>query len=133
MNQVQVSGMFSGRAGLIIPGIFPEYRSLDPETARRIIELLLVLGSLFLLDIMTTQIILRMGGTELNPFMVGIVTNPVLHLVVKSAILLLIFPVSLIAEQRVKGSGAFFYCVLIVLYLVVVLNNLLFILPRISL
>jgi hypothetical protein len=124
--------MFAGRAGHAIPGIFPEYRSLDHETLRRIIELLLILGILFLLDIITTQIILRMGGVELNPFMAGIVAYPALHLVIKAVILLIIFPVSLIAEQRVKGSGALMYCVLILLYLAVILNNLLFIVPRIA-
>lgn len=132
LNQVQVSDMFAGRAGHAIPGIFPEYRSLDHETLRRIIELLLILGILFLLDIITTQIILRMGGVELNPFMAGIVAYPALHLVIKAVILLIIFPVSLIAEQRVKGSGALMYCVLILLYLAVILNNLLFIVPRIA-
>lgn len=124
--------MFAGRTGYISPGIFPEYRPLDHKTVRRIAGLLLVLGTLFLLDIATTQIILRMGGMELNPFMAGIVANPVLHITIKAAILLLVFSVSLIAEQRVKGSGAFFYCVLILLYIAVVLNNLSFIVPRIA-
>ena len=124
--------MFAGKTGHAAPFAFPGYRPLDHETVRRIVELLLVLGTLFLLDIITTQIILRMGGIELNPFMAGIVTHPALHLVIKAAILLIIFPVSLIAEQRVKGSGAFFYCVLILLYITVILNNLLFIVPRIA-
>ena len=124
--------MFAGKTGHAAPFAFPGFHTLDKETVRRIVELLLVLGTLFLLDILTTQIILRMGGVELNPFMTGIVANPALHLVIKAAILLIIFPVSLIAEQRVKGSGAFFYCVLILLYIAVVLNNLLFIIPRIA-
>ena len=110
-----------------------EYRSLDDDTLRRIREPLLILGTLFLLDIVTTQIILRMGGLELNPFMVGIVANPALHLIIKAALLLLIFLVSLIAEERVKGSGAVFYCVLITGYTFIIINNAFVILPHIPL
>lgn len=107
-----------------------EYRPLDDGTSRRIVELLLILGALFLLDIVTTWIILRTGGVELNPFMTGIVADPALHLVIKAAVLLLIFPVSLIAEQRVRGSGLVFYCVLITLYIFVFVNNAFVLLPQ---
>ncbi len=124
--------MFAGRPGQNVPYGYPVHRPIEYETLRRIVELLLILGTLFLLDIITTQITLRMGGVELNPFMAGIVANPVLHMGIKAAILLVIFPVSLIAERRVRGSGAVFYCVLILLYILVVANNLSFILPRIA-
>ena len=124
--------MVTGRTGQNVPCAFPGYRLIDHETIRRSVELLLILSTLFLLDVVTTQIILRMGGVELNPLMAGIVANPVLHLGIKAAILLVIIPVSLIAEQRVRGSGAIFYCILILLYIVVVFNNLSFILPRIA-
>jgi len=124
--------MFAGRPGHQVRRIFPEFPLLDDETSHRIIVLLLILGTLFLLDILTTQVILRMGGIELNPLMAGIVANPLLHLGIKAAILLLIFSISLIAEQRVKGSSAVFYCVLITLYVFVVINNLFVILPQIA-
>ena len=124
--------MFAGSTGHSLPGTVPVNHPLDHETVRRSVELLAILGTLFLLDISTTQIILRLGGVELNPLMAGIVANPVLHLGIKAAILLVIFTVSLIAEQRVKGSGAVFYCVLITLYIFVVINNLFVILPQIS-
>jgi len=125
--------MSAGLLGHNVQCAYLEYCPLEDGTFRRIVELLLILGTLFLLDIVTTQIILRMGGVELNPLMAGIVANPVLHLGIKAAILLLIFPVSLIAEQRVKGSSAVFYCVLITLYIFVVVNNAFVILPRIPL
>jgi hypothetical protein len=125
--------MPEGSIGHTIQCPFPGYRSIDHETLRLIIKLLLILGALFLLDVVTTQIILWMGGAELNPFMTGIVTNPLLHLDIKILLLLVIFPVSLIAEQRVRGSAAFFYCALILLYIVVVVNNLIFILPQVTL
>lgn len=125
--------MFAGRPGHNNQCAFPEYRPLDDKTSRRIVELLLILGTLFMLDIVTTQIIFMWGGVELNPIMAGIVANPALHVAIKTLILLMILPVSLIAEQRVKNSGTFFYCILITLYIFVVVNNVFVILPHISL
>jgi len=122
--------MFAGRPGHPVPCRFPEYPPIDDGTSRRIGGLLFILGMLFLLDIVTTQIILFSGGVELNPLMAGIVAYPVLHLVIKTLLLLVIFLVSRIAEMRVKGSGALFYCALITLYLFVIINNLFVILPR---
>jgi hypothetical protein len=122
--------MLAGTPGYRDRGMFREYPPLDEQTILLMVELLLILGALFLLDITTTQVILRMGGAELNPLMAGVVANPALHLVVKAATLLL-FPVSLIAEQRVKGSGLPFYSALILLYSAVVLHNLLFFVPQI--
>ena len=63
--------MFAGRTGQNVPCAFPAYRLIDHEMIRRSVELLLILSTLFLLDIVTTQIILQMGGVELNPFMSG--------------------------------------------------------------
>jgi hypothetical protein len=108
------------------------YCQPDPVTLLRIMELLLILSILFLLDVMTTQIILIMGGVELNPLMAGIVAHPALHLGIKMLLLILILPISLMAEKRVKGSAAFFYCILILLYSVVDMNNLFVILPQIA-
>lgn len=115
-----------------LPCIFPDFRQADDGTSRRIMEFLQILGILFLLDIVTTEIILALGGVELNPLMAGIVANPALHLGVKAAILLVILLVSLVAEQRVKGSCTAFYCVLIVLYMFVVVNNAFVIIPWIT-
>lgn len=97
----------------------------------RIAVFLPILASLFLLDIATTEIILMMGGVELNPIMAGIVVSPMAHILLKTAIFLIIFIVSLIAEHRVEGSGIPFYGILIVLYIVVVAHNIAVILPRV--
>jgi|WetSurMetagenome_2_1015567.scaffolds.fasta_scaffold07111_2 hypothetical protein len=124
--------MFAGKPGHYGPSAFPVYRPLDPGTVCQCIVLLFILGTLFLLDIVTTQIILHMGGIELNPFMAGIVNYPAFHLVIKALLFLVIIPVSLVAEQRLQGLGIGFYCALILLYTVVILNNLIVIMPRIA-
>lgn len=116
-------------SGFAFPGAYP----LDTVRARQIVEFTLILGSLFLLDIGTTQMILWMGGVELNPLMTGIVTNPALHLAIKSAILLAAVLVATQAERYVRGSSAMLYTVLITLYIFIVVNNLFVILPRLPL
>ena len=116
-------------SGFALPG--PEY--LDTVRAWRIVVFTLILGSLFLLDVGTTQIILWMGGVELNPFMTGIVTNPVLHLAIKLMILLGAAFVALLAERYVRGSSVYLYGILIPLYLFIGVNNLFVILPRLPL
>lgn len=123
--------MSAGMPGHTGQCTFWEYRPLGDSISRQIVQLLLILGTLFLLDIVTTEIILWMGGVELNPFMAGVVANPALHLGIKAAILFLIFLVSLIAEKRVKGSGTCFYCILITLYVFACVNNAVVILQHI--
>jgi len=90
-----------------------------------------ILAGLFLLDILTTHIILLMGGVELNPFMAAVVSDPILHMAIKGAILLMIVPVSIVAERQVRDSGVFFYCLLITMYIFVVVNNIFVLLPKI--
>jgi hypothetical protein len=124
--------MIAGKPGISGQCTFLEYRPLDDAATHRIVGLLIILGTLFMLDIVTTQIILWVGGAELNPLMTGIVLNPALHLGIKAAILLIIFIVSLVAEKQVRGSSVVFYCTLISLYFFIVFNNIVIILPRIA-
>jgi len=90
-----------------------------------------VLAFLFLLDITTTQAILGMGGVELNPLMAGVVTFPLLHIIIKCGILLLVIPIALIAESKVRGTGVALYAILIVMYTAVTFNNITVLLPHI--
>jgi hypothetical protein len=113
-----------------LPG-YLDYRPVDEATNRQFTVFSLTLAALFLLDIVTTQLILWLGGIELNPAMAGIVASPFLHLAIKAGTLLLIILVSLIAETRVPRSGIVFYCVLIALYLFVIVNNSFVLIPHI--
>jgi hypothetical protein len=125
--------MPAGIPAFIARQSFIDHIYLDDEVARRFFELVLILGSLFLLDIVTTEVILVLGGVELNPLMITVVAHPVLHLALKAAILLAIFSISLVAEKRVRGSGVFFYCTLITMYIFVVVNNMFVIIPQVLL
>jgi len=109
------------------PGSLPA----DDATNRQITEFSLILAALFLLDILSTQVILWLGGIELNPAMAGIVTSPLMHLAIKAGTLILIILVSLVAEMQVRGSSCAFYCILITLYLFVIVNNTFVLIPHI--
>lgn len=110
---------------------YPGYLPGDDAANRQITEFSLILAALFLLDILTTQFILWLGGIELNPAMAGIVTSPLMHLAIKACTLILIILVSIIAETRVRGSSIAFYCILITLYLFVIVNNTFVLIPHI--
>lgn len=113
-----------------LPG-YLDYRPADDTTNRRITEFSLILAALFLLDILTTQLILWLGGIEMNPAMAGIVTSPLVHLAIKGSTLLLIILVSFVAETKIRGSSMAFYCILITLYLFVIINNAFVLIPHI--
>jgi hypothetical protein len=86
--------------------------------------LAMVLGILFLLDCITTELILISGGVELNPVMEGIVASPLLHLTVKAAVFLFIIIMTGYAGRRVPASGAVALSAIILWYGVVIGNNL---------
>ena len=118
-----------------VPGTlagYLNYRPADSRIDRRITEFTLILAILFLLDIITTHFILRLGGIELNPVMAGIVTSPPVHLALKAGTLLIILIIALIAETKVKSSSTVFYCIVITLYILVILNNAFVLIPHVA-
>ncbi|MCK9579006.1 MAG: DUF5658 family protein [Methanoregula sp.] len=110
----------------------PVCRPANEVIDRRITEFSLILAALFLLDIITTELILRLGGIELNPLMAGVVTSPLVHLAIKAGTLLLIIIVSHFAESKVKGSAIAFYCVIITHYVFVIVNNMFVLIPHVA-
>jgi len=101
-------------------------------TLVHVIILTSVLAFLFLLDILTTQTILSMGGAELNPLMASVVTTPLMHVILKCGVLMMVIPVALTAEDQVRGSGIVLYVTLIAMYVVVIINNATVLLPHIT-
>jgi len=83
-----------------------------------------ILSALFILDVLTTQIILSCGGVEYNPFMAGIVQNPIIHVLVKMLLLILVVLVAKYSEIQLRGSGASLFFVIIGGYGICVGNNL---------
>jgi hypothetical protein len=110
---------------------FPKSGVTDRAVSGWLILFSFVLALLFMLDILSTQLILGMGGVELNPVMAGIVNTPLLHVLIKCGILLMVIPVALIAEARVRGSGVALYAALIAMYTLVIINNAAVLLPHI--
>ena len=111
---------------------FPGYHGIDAGTDRKIREFVFILAGLFVLDIITTHLILWLGGIELNPVMAGVVASPLVHLAIKAGTLLLIIIVSIIAEREVRGSSVGFYCILVTLYVFIIINNTFVLIPHVA-
>ena len=83
----------------------------------------IVLAGLFLADVVTTALILEMGGSELNPLMIDIVGHPWLHSVVKFIAALFVVAVACYADHIKKNAGAVILIIACSIFLVVVAHN----------
>lgn len=82
-----------------------------------------LVAALLFWDVITTSLILGLGGYEMNPVMVQIVKDPYIHLAFKILFAFSIVLISINAERKVALSGSAFLCSVIVLYGVVIWNN----------
>ena len=94
----------TGTGLLLIPGIF-----------------LLIL--LFSVDIITTEMILALGGSELNRLMAGVVAYPMAHLALKGIVLIYITGICMWAEKKITQSGVTAMAIIVAFYVVVALHN----------
>lgn len=86
---------------------------------------IIILGVLLNLDVLTTSLVIRLGGYEMNPLMAGIVGVPMIHLFVKWLVLVFVVLVACFSDRVIKGSGICLMCFIIAWYSVVVANNIL--------
>jgi hypothetical protein len=84
---------------------------------------LVILGVLLLLDVLTTSLVLSVGGYETNVFMEGIVTIPVVHLFLKWLFLVFVVMMARFCDRIVQGTGLYIMCVIIGWYSLVIANN----------
>jgi hypothetical protein len=96
------------------------YRSQIPNNVFLCIILIYVL---FVLDIVTTDMILSLGGFEVNHVMVPVVDNVFFHLLIKGFVLIFIVSVAQWSELKLKGSGLIMMLVITGWYSFVVMNN----------
>lgn len=105
-------------------GSGPDNRGLGDDSDRWRGISISILSALLILDILTTQIILSGGGVEYNPFMAGIVRNPIAHILVKMLLLILVVLVAKCSEIQLKGSSVMLFTFIIGWYLICLGNNL---------
>ena len=82
-----------------------------------------ILAALFIIDILTTEQVLSLGGGEINPFMVWVTSSMILHAVIKALLIALVIAVAHVADERVPRSGIALYGILILMYCGVIVNN----------
>jgi len=85
-----------------------------------------ILSMLLFLDVLTTTMILNLGGCELNPLMLVVVRNPFLHLGVKAAFALFVVFITVRAERMVEYSGAAILAVVCSFFAIVFAHNIRF-------
>ncbi|HZD43824.1 MAG TPA: DUF5658 family protein [Methanomicrobiales archaeon] len=100
--------------------------TLQTDMGRRLPLFGCILGFFMWLDVITTEVAVRSGLSEHNPFMEVVVGSPVLHLLVKTAVLVLIVLIAGRCERTVPTSGTYLITILTGFYLAVLVNNLYF-------
>ncbi|MGC9435812.1 MAG: DUF5658 family protein [Methanomicrobiales archaeon] len=91
-----------------------------------------ILGMLLFLDVLTTTLILDLGGTELNPVMQPVVGNPLIHLGVKVTFAGFVMFIMIRAERMVEYSGAAILTAVCSFFGVVFVHNLWFFIGAIA-
>jgi hypothetical protein len=85
--------------------------------------LCVLLGGLMCFDVISTTLILSLGGVELNPIMAFVVGNPLLHLGLKIFVAGVFVWIAAIGQKKVKGAGYALLCAPVLFYVVVAVNN----------
>ena len=89
------------------------------------------LFALCFLNVLTTTLILSHGGFEMNPVIVPIVINPLLHILLKWFVVAFIAGVAAVADRMITRAGILIISVIITWYVYVVTHNLI-VLPDFS-
>lgn len=84
---------------------------------------MILLSVLFSLDIITTTIILKLGGVELNSVMTPIVSSMPLHALLKWAVVVFIVTIARWCDEKVKNCGLLMLTIVIIWYGIVIWNN----------
>jgi hypothetical protein len=84
---------------------------------------IIILGVLLNLDVLTTSLVIRLGGYEMNSIMAGVVGIPMIHLFVKWLLLIFVVMAALFSDRILNGVGIYFMCSIIGWYSIVVANN----------
>ncbi|MBP2134115.1 hypothetical protein J2128_002081 [Methanomicrobium sp. W14] len=85
--------------------------------------LFIVLSGLLAIDILTTTVILDLGGSELNPVMDFVVHDPYLHFLVKLLFAVFVIIVACRAEHLKERSGVLIMICVCTLFFVVAAHN----------
>ena len=82
-----------------------------------------ILWGLFMMDVITTEVILSFGGYEMNSLMRMVVSSVPLHAALKMAVLSLIAVVAYVSNRITKRSGTVAVTVIIIWYTFVIVHN----------
>jgi len=103
--------------------IFPVYRQPGEGDLTYLWYGILMLWALFMMDVITTEIILSFGGHEINTVMQSIVGYPLLHIVLKMAVLAMLAAVAYLSDRLTNKYGTIAIMAVSAWYIFVVAHN----------
>jgi hypothetical protein len=103
----------------------------NPGT-NHLLYLFVLFAVLLLLDVVTTTRILLMGGLELNPLMVGVVSSVPLHIGVKALFLAVMVMWARWWDVRIRHAGVMVLTVLCAWFTFVAVHNISSLVPHLS-
>jgi len=101
----------------------PETRWLHSEFRFPIFLGFILLSVLFGLDVVTTSLVLFMGGYEQNTVMAVVVHYPAIHLAIKGIALIAIAFITQYGDQVTHGKGLVILGPVLLFYAFVIVNN----------
>lgn len=85
---------------------------------------IVIIGVLLFLDVLTTTLVLKAAGYGSNVFMEGIVTVPLIHILLEWMFLVLMVAATRFSDSIVRGTGIYLIGVFIIAwYSLVIANN----------
>lgn len=100
----------------------PVYRG-PGDTGQYLWYGIFILWSLFMMDVITTEVILSFGGYEMNSLMAAFVGSVPIHTALKMAVLGLIAAVAYISNRVTKRYGTITVVIITAWYTFVVTHN----------
>lgn len=84
---------------------------------------IILLGTLLILDVLSTSLVIKAGGYETNMLMESVVGIPMVHLFLKWIFLVLVVMAARFADRTVNGTGIYIMAVIIGWYSLVIAHN----------
>lgn len=109
----------------------PVYTSTGDKDFKYLRYAIFTLWALFMMDVITTGVILSAGGYEMNAIMRPFAASPALHTTLKMAVLGLIAAVAYFSDKLTNSYGTVTVTVISAWYILVVSHNIIQMIPAV--
>ena len=114
-----------------VQNIFPGYRPPGQEDLLYLWYGIFTLWALFMMDVITTEMILSFGGHEMNGIMTNVVEYPILHTILKMAVLAMLAAIAYLSDRLTDRYGTIAIMAVSAWYILVISHNIIQIAPAV--